>query len=225
MIGSSEFTEANNGAVIDRNSLGQHEEWGVGEVISVDAELVAAEKWKEMLEATQTDYLERSLVVSSSGKDRKLITSKIFIGDRNSSGPGLFPQGWRSAFQVAKDIVHVHTHPKPPELDHIQTTAFSDKDINWFMDDEESKASVMIDTGGVHMLARKSNRFSLNKRSENIKIEEDALKKTKAGGNTSTDLIHEIALRLAPFGIRYYYSPDITPSPEGFIKVKDVITL
>lgn len=228
MIGNSEFTEINNVGIINLQSLDQRKEWGGKEVLKVDPKLFAVDKWKEMLFGAQEDHRERSLVVSINEKDGQLITSKIFVDTKHASGPGLWPHGWKSAFGSLQDLVHVHTHFIEPEADHVKTSSMSDEDINSFVDFsvyQSTKATVMIDRGGVHMLVRMPNRFIERKTGKKIEIVDEAIKKAKAGGNTSMDIVRETAQRLSPFGIKYYYSESLAPGADGFITLKDAVKL
>jgi len=222
MIGNNEFLKINNNDVINRNTLGRHEVWGVGEIINVDAELVAGQEWHEMLDLTQKDELERGVVVSWNGKS--ISTSKIITGSKDSFSPPFLPHGFRSLLPATRNLVYIHTHFMPPKLDHVKTTAVSDKDINSFIN-LSCKAMLMIDRGGVHMLTRKINDFTIDKSEVPIKVVDEALGKAKSGGNTSIDLVREIATSLAPLGVKYYYSQSLIPSTEGFITLKDAMKL
>lgn len=221
-MNNSEFTETNNSDVISKGSLRQHEEWGVGNKINVDAELIASQKWHEMVDLTQKDELERGIVVSWNGK--KISTSKVILGSKGSFSPPLLPHGLRSLLPTTHDLVYIHTHYMPQEINHVKTTTVSDKDINSFIN-LPCKAMVMIDKGGVHMLTRKPYNFNASESEEPINIVDEAIKKAKSGGNTAMDVIREVAISLEPLGIKYYYSESLITTSEGTVVLKDATKL
>lgn len=220
MISKTEFKTESQNSTISKNNLSPSKEWGFDDTLNIDADIVAASKWQEMLGLTQNDGLERGLVISWNGK--RLFVSKTVIGEKGSFSPPTLPHGLRSLVPSTREIVHVHTHFMPPELDHVQTTPISDLDINSFAG-LSYNAMVMIDRGGVHVLTRKP--YTLNKKGQNTNIYIDivgnALKQAKANGNTAVNVIKEVARSLEPLGIKYYYSPNLVPSPENFITLKD----
>jgi hypothetical protein len=224
MINNHEFAEKNNHGIISLDFAKQHEEWGIGKVIDVDAKLIAAEKWQEMIGLTQNDGLERGVNVSLIG--RKILTTKIkesLKKDRYDSP--LLSHGLLSLLPTANDLANIHTHYISQENSHMLTTVISDDDINSFGCNASVKALIAIDRGGVHMLVREPHIYRSNKSWEEIKVVENALEKTKLGGNTRTEFIKEVAKSLRPFGIKYYYSQSLISSPEGFITFKDVAYL
>lgn len=218
-MNKTEFEEKNHLTQINKNTLRQYQEWGLDETINIDIDLIAAQKWQEMLDLTQSDGKERSLVVSSDGK--RLHTSKIFLGSRNTSGYPLLPHGLKSALPTTKDIVYIHTHYMPPELDHVKTTTVSDTDISNFLN-LPGKAMVVIDRGGVHMLARQPYTANLRKDKIPGNIAENALKQAKKSSNTAQETMTIIAQKLMSFGIRYYFSENKNPSSANQIRLTDV---
>lgn len=222
MINQSEFESHGNTTVINKDNLSRYKEWGDGDFVTIDAQLVAAQKWQEMLGQTQNDGLERGVVVSGNGK--KITTSGIILGEKGSFIPPALPHGFRSLLPTTKGLVYIHTHYMPPEISHVQTTAVSDTDINSFVN-LSGKAMVMIDRGGVHVLARKLHDFGSKKTTGQIKVVTQALQKAKSGGNTAIDVVREVARSLEPFGIKYYYSEKLTPSSENLITLKDATKL
>lgn len=221
MAGDTEIIGINSNRVINLNSLKQHPEWGIGEVINIDSELLAAVKWPEMIDLTQQDEIERGVVVSWDGK--RILTSKIFLGTKGSFTPPELPHGFLSLLPTTKNLVFIHSHYMPPEIGHVQTTPISDGDINSFAD-FSGKAMVMIDRGGVHILTRKLYNLNVNGPSSPINVVDEAITKAKSNGNTAMDIIREIARRLEPFGIKYYYSPSLVPS-NGSIELKTVSSM
>lgn len=216
MIGQTEFTAPPHATIIDKERLKQFKEWGVSDYLKIEPQLLGLQNWAEMLSQTQRDGNERGFVVSKSGK--KILTSKVTEGEEGSFSPPVFPHGVRTLMPNTVDLVYVHSHYMPPEIDHVQTSAFSDLDINAFAK-LRARAMVAIDRGGTHMLARKQ--YSLPRREQTkIEVVTDAIKRAKAGGNTAIDVVKEIAKNLEKFDIMYYYSPQLTPSPEGFIELK-----
>jgi hypothetical protein len=217
MIGGSEFAEGGSARTISKDSLKDKGEWGASGDLKVDNELLAAELWPEMLDLTQKDGIERGAVVSWDGK--KLSTSKIITGSKGSFSPPFLPHGLRSLLPSTRDIVYVHTHHMSQEIDHVTTTIVSDEDINTFAN-LSGKAMVMIDRGGIHMLTRKPS--ILKPTGENkLTIVEEALRKAKAGGNTSMDVIREVAKSLESHGINYHFSPLPATPAEGPVTLKN----
>lgn len=217
MIGQTEFTTPPHATIVSRERLKQFKEWGVSDYLKIEPQLLGVQNWAEMLAQTQRDKKERGFVVSTNG--RKLLISQVSEGEERSFSTPVFPHGVRTLMPNTKDLVYVHTHYMSPEIDHVQTSAFSDLDINAFAR-SRARAIVAVDRGGTHMLARKQ--YSLPQREPMPKIEVamDAIKRAKAGGNTAIDVVKEIAKDLEKFGVLYYYSPQLTPSPEGFIEFK-----
>jgi hypothetical protein len=221
MINNTEFVEKNNHGIINLDFARQNEGWGIREVIDVDAKLIAAEKWQEMVELTQNDGLERGVSVSLIGK--KILTTKIKEGLRKGEYDSpLLSHGLLSLLPTAKEIANIHSHYIPQENSRMLTTVISDFDINSFGYDTAREALIAIDRGGVHVLVRKPHAYKSNKSWEEIRVVEDALIKAKLGGNTRTEFIKEVAKSLRPFGIKYYYSQSLIPSPKGLITLKDV---
>ena len=216
MISKTEFKTENHSFTISKNNLSPSKEWGLGDTLNIEADIIAVDRWQEMLDSTQNDGLERGLVVSWNGK--RLFTSGIAVGEKGSFAPPTLPHGLRSLVPSTREIVYVHTHVMPPELDHVQTTPVSDLDINCFANISYN-AMVMIDRGGVHMLTRKP--YTINKKGQSTNFASDTLKKAKANGNTVVDVLKDIARSLEPLGIKYYYSPSLVPFSGNFITLKD----
>lgn len=176
--------------------------------------------WPEMIEQTQAEDRERGVVVSSFfGKFR---TSPIFKGDEPSITSPVLPHGVSSLWPFAKYITHVHSHPMPEALSHLQTTIVSDTDIRNFRN-SSVKAMIIIDRGGAHLLLH--DYFAdFEKELPQFNLSHSALNKIKDKGNTVMDAMKELARILNPYGIRYYYSPTLEPKNEH-LQFTDVITL
>ena len=201
----------------------------LGVSIHVPSEMLGTNMWNEMVQKTQATGREFGVIVSSNGKST--LTSKIFEGlgerynyDGNGKHPPSFsppflPHGLKSLSPRVRDIVLVHTHPIPAEIDHLPTTAMSATDILAYANSTYN-ALVMIDKGGVHMLTGRDPYRAI----EDInakKIVADAFKISKGNNNTIAEVRTEMAKLLLPFGIRYYFSPNKTPSGDGLILLND----
>ncbi len=191
------------------------------EIIIPGAQIGAAD-WPGMISQTGKDGKERALVVSSNAG--KLMTSRIFVGRAETKitpaniHPPFLPHGIKSLLPGLKDIAYVHTHPKPPELDHIQTTIFSEGDIRAYYD-SLYPAMVMIDKGGVHILLRT---FSADEERElpNYNLDKAAFREAGKGNFTAIEVIQELSKIIYPYGLRYYYSSTLESSPRDEILLK-----
>jgi hypothetical protein len=135
--------------------------WALGSKLRIQPEILAQDKWQELIANTQASGSEKALTVAWDG--RKLTTHGDIMSTKNSSGLAVFPRGIRSVFaRHEKLLVSAHAHPTPPELDHVQTIPFSDQDINSFINDRAYQAFISMDRGGVHMLARNPNAYSIH---------------------------------------------------------------
>ncbi len=209
--------------------------FGKGSLL-VDKEVVAADKWPGMVAATQLDFRERGIVVSRRSNG-KLMTSKVFegLGERfdydnrarkipSSFSLPLLPHGARSLLPKIKDIVVVHSHPMPPEVDHLQTTAISDVDIHSFIN-ADYNALVMVDRGGAHLLVRVGHLLGDILPAERNIVEEtiEAVSQERGGAR---DVIKSLATQLPSYGLGYFYTPTLSPDPkEGYVKFYNPGTL
>ncbi len=203
----------------------------LGASIYVPNEMIAASLWKEMIEKTQAADEEFGVIISSRRKE--ILTSRIFKGlgeskDYNgrvkspaSFTPPFLPHGLKSLSPFVKDLVLVHTHPIPTEISHLPTTVMSGADINVYVTGPYN-ALVMIDKGGVHMLTGR-NPYRPTVEINESKIISEALEVTKNSTNKSAEFRAEIAKRLAPFGIKYYFSPDITYYADRPVLLNDSV--
>jgi hypothetical protein len=201
----------------------------LGASIHVSSEMLGINMWDEMIQRTQTTGKEFGVIVSSNGKST--LTSKIFEGFGESYNydeigkhppsfsPPFLPHGLKSLYPRVKDEVLVHTHPIPTEIDHLPTTAMSAEDILAYANSTYN-AVVMIDKGGVHMLTGRGPYHEIEKLHVNTIIS-DAFKVSKSNTNTIAEVRIEIAKALVPYGIRYYFSPDMTPTDDGLILLSD----
>lgn len=221
MIDGKELSTTNSLGLISKETIAHIDEWAISSTLRLEPEILAHNKWQEMLEETQKDGLERGLTVAFDGKT--LITGNVSQGTKNSVSADLFPRGIRSVFsRKEKNIVSLHTHPMPSELNHVQTMPVSDKDINAFID-STFKAMVTIDRGGVHMLTRNPYSGSTNLDEESKhKITEESLEIAREKENTAFSVMGEMAKKLKVLGIIYYYSPSLTPDKDGFVKLTQV---
>lgn len=193
--------------------------------IRVASSVLAAEKWPEMLHKTEETKKEYGIIISDNGKRLKI--SKIWEGlsERkeietakiiNPSFPiPLLSHGIRSLDPRLTDIVLIHTHPMTPEIDHLPTTAMAEGDIDTYIH-SRFKIFLALDRGGIHMLRGmrlKQNRDDINP----LAICNKASETNEAHSNTVAEFREHVAKALEPFGIQYYFSPNITPLPNEFI--------
>jgi hypothetical protein len=215
--------------VISKDSLKRYEDgWATSNTLRFDPEILAQDKWQEMLVSTQEDGLERFVDVYSAKRQLEVgpikTTEKGKDKDSNDfTHLDISPRRILSRI-FRHEILQVHAHPKPQELDHIPTTPLSDKDINKFLSSSQ-KAFVMIDPGGVHILARiPFDSYALDDETEKppktVKTSFSEVIKTTG---LVMDVIKETAKKLKPKGIRYYYSPNLGVDTDGLIKVTDVL--
>lgn len=201
--------------------------WGLGNKLKIEPDILAQAQWQELLGTTASTGNEKALTVAWDG--RKLTTHGDIMSTKNSSGLAIFPRGIRSVFaRHEKLLVSVHTHPMPPKLDHIQTMPFSDLDINSFINDRSSKASVSIDRGGVHMLAKSpyAYAFHLDPAEKPVStIAEEALEEESTQNGLAVNIMKKIGRGLIPFGIKYYYSPNLSLTSDGYVELIDVSEL
>ncbi|MCR4306171.1 MAG: hypothetical protein NUV73_03750 [Candidatus Daviesbacteria bacterium] len=192
--------------------------------IEIPAEQLGFQKWNSILEQTQSDGRERLIVVSSI--KGRIEISKVSVGfsdidsKAESVSPPFLPQGLLSFLPWTRNLAYVHSHQKPAVLSHLKTTLLSDKDVRTYHD-STYPAEVMIDPGGVHVLLRTSNLAS-GQSLPDFNLHEAALGRAKKGNNTVLEAMSALGDLLASSGIRYYYSPQLTPTPEGQISLTDV---
>lgn len=190
-----------------------------GRTIIANAEAVAFPFWQQMIDETQRDKRERGMAVSKIGNE--LLTSKIFIGqgerrdyDGNIvSASFSFPflsHGLRSLDPRIKDIVVIHTHPMPPDLDHLATTVFSDGDIRAFIE-HAYNGLVSLDRGGAHLLVRTDSRSDYKELFEKNIVKEIMNNVIEKGGKV-IDVIKQLSQELPKYGLWYYFVPwDLIP--------------
>lgn len=219
MLDSQELPPKSSSGTINKESLSSFETLSTGSIIRFEPEILAHDKWQEMLDATYKDGLERGLTVTYDGKN--LTANKISQGTERSISLPFFPRGLRSIFsRKEENIVSLHTHPMPSKLNHIQTIPLSDKDINVFLG-STVKALVTIDRGGVHMLTRIPYFHSAfdSETDQSLEFTKDAVAKAKANTSLVTEAMQEIAKKLKLLGANYYYSPNLTLSSNGLIEL------
>jgi hypothetical protein len=203
------------------------EGWGLGNKLRIQPEILSQAQWQELLSTTASTGDEKALTITWDG--RKLATYGDVVSTKKSSGLDIFPRGFRSILSRHEtSLVSLHTHPMPPEFDHIQTMPFSDLDINSFINDQSAKASVSIDRGGVHMLAKSpyAYAFYLDPAEKPVStVAEEALDEESAKKGLAGNIMKKIGRGLIPFGIKYYYSPNLSLAQDGFVELTDVSEL
>lgn len=208
----------------------KHVERPITGPILVDVRGIAADKWPEMQNRAQKSHREQGVVVSRLGTI--LYTSKIFegYGERNdydnphrkipaSFTPPLFPHGLISLHPGMENIVLVHVHPIPPELDHLITAPLSDTDIHTFVK-HNYKGLVSLDRGGVHLLVR--TRHSYNESDLLTKnIVDETITEVRAKNGTTLDVIKLVDHKLSQYGLGYFYTSNLVQNPKGYVEFFD----
>ncbi len=192
---------------------------GIGHpsLIKVDSSLVATRLWGEMIDQTQGDGLERGVVVSVN-RSGNTLTSGIFVENTQEDVLGrlytpLLPHGIRGFLSGTHSVTMVHTHFMPPEVDHIETSYFSGTDVGNFAS-SQFNALVMLDRGGAHLLLKKEQAHSTPV--NGIEIVDTAFAEAKKRGENRSRTVRKImAERLLPYGMLYYYTPDIAPASDN----------
>jgi hypothetical protein len=212
--------------VISINNLPK-EGWGLGNKLRIQPEILAQNQWQVLIAKAQLSGNEKAVTVAWDGK--KLTTHGDTLSTKNSSGLRIFPRGILSLIARHEELlVSAHAHPMPPELNHIQTMPFSDEDINSFINDPSYEAYVALDRGGVHMLAKSpyAYAFYLDPAEKPIStIATEAAKEESAINGLAVNIMKKIGRGLIPFGIKYYYSPNLSLAPDGFVELTDVSEL
>ena len=119
--------------------------------------------------------------------------------------------------------MNIHTHPLPQDL-KVPTTIFSDLDINALLK-RSLKALVVLDKGGVHMLSRTpySSYFSDPEQGDKpVRISNEVIGIAENNTGLIAEARLEMAKRLKPLGINYYYSPDLNLSADRLVELAQV---
>jgi hypothetical protein len=178
------------------------------QTIRIDSEAVALDRWAPMVEATQTDYLERGLIIAKSAG--RILTSKVYGGDQHGFTPPPLAFGLRSLFSASlKERVVVHTHAMPPKVDHLKTTVISDEDIRAFTMSQYN-GLVMLDRGGAHLLAR-TTAFRENDKLADCDIVSRTVQEVVGESGGTMDVMNRVAAQLHPYGLGYYYVSTLIP--------------
>lgn len=202
--------------------------------VQVDANIVAAESWKELVSETQEDGRERGVVISRD-KNGETLKSPIFIGHgeefdeetgrKISSGSIVhpyLPHGLKNQLRLRpKGVVFVHSHPMPEKINHIYTMHFSDLDIERFLL-EKFNAFVAVDRGGAHLLVRTKNPYLasfVNKHTENVNIVSQTIDTVTKEKGTSLDIVKKLSAELPRrYGLAYYFTPSLEADTQGYVK-------
>ena len=144
-------------------------------------------------------------------------------------------------------VVSLHTHPLSGDEAHIKTSIPSGNDIRTFLSSMHS-ALVIVDRGGSHLLVRtrefhprnpESFESVLRKGSKRRPLqhaskpdwpdEEDLppddlmkkkIKEIAARGGVVADVQKELNGMIAQYGLRYFYTEQLTPNEDGTITFK-----
>ncbi len=219
--GSPETSHQNPNGTITTESLSHLDQWAIAPILKFEPQILAQDKWQEMIENTQADGNERGIVISWDGK--KLLESKVFSGtEAGIVSPGL-PHGLKTLSPFINELVNIHTHPLPQDL-KVPTTIFSDLDINALLK-RSLKALVVLDKGGVHMLSRTpySSYFSDPEQGDKpVRISNEVIGIAENNTGLIAEARLEMAKRLKPLGINYYYSPDLNLSADRLVELAQV---
>jgi hypothetical protein len=198
---------------------------GFSPSILVSADVLATDLWHTMVSDTQLDYRERGVVVGRPAGKNVLVRSEIIEGYGQESGEGLvevveaslpvpmFPFGiLRGMSQRLKKDVVIHTHPMPPEVDHVRTSIISDKDIRCFVGSKYT-GMVMLDRGGAHLMVRTgpSNQYDCV---PGFNLVSSTMSEVINKGGGSMDVMTRFARQIGRYGLGYYYTPDLKQSGE-----------
>ncbi len=216
MVSNPEFAELPSD--VQKVDLLNPESGYFGSEIDIPKDQLGADLWPKMVELTQEDGRERAARIRV--KFGKPSAGKITQGVKESGSSGsVIPEESRIFDLFSRDIVFVHSHPKPEQIKHLQTTLFSNNDIRSFLN-SSYKGLVMIDEGGVHLLLGEDIELA-QKPPEDFDFEGEALERANQGNKTIAEAKKAMAARLRQHGVRYYYSPSLTPTPEGYVRLKD----
>ncbi|HLC87684.1 MAG TPA: hypothetical protein VJG66_01350 [Patescibacteria group bacterium] len=196
--------------------------------ISLTAHEIRAHTWKEIVDKTDKTGAEYGSIssfhkgkvyhggVSKGHAERPDHEGPPGSKERAGWGPSLFPHGlssWRY-INGMEDILMIHGHPMPSEVDHIKTTHHSITDVKYFFD-SNLWASIVLDRGGAHLLRRYSQRFK-----ETI----DAKKlvgQSYEGKERVIEVISALGEKMEPYGIQYFYTPEINFTEGGIVVFTD----
>ncbi len=189
-----------------------------GELL-IDGEQIGANFYQVLFDETGKDGKERGLIISQSS-DGKRLASKVFIGEESSIHTPAFPFGLFNLKEASADRLSViHTHPKTEITAHLKSTTFSDSDLQCFVNGSY-RSEVMIDQGGVHLLLRENSQREMGVLPEDIV--KRSLAKIASEHGTVKEVMHQMAIELEKYGIRYYFSPTFQIRADGFVEFKDV---
>lgn len=191
--------------------------------ILVATDVLATDLWHKLVSATQADYRERGLVVGRHIGKNELVRSKIIEGFGKEQGENpaeveaafqapMLPFGARSMSPRVKRDVIIHTHPMPPEVDHVRTSIISDKDIHAFTNSKYN-AMVMLDRGGAHLVARTRRSYSYDIEPKSDLVS-STMREVIAESGGSMDVMTRLASRLGQYGLAYFYTPELTQPGE-----------
>lgn len=219
--------------LINKEELPHLEQWAISPTLHFEPEILGHAKWQNALDATQADGNERSISVYY--HKGNLITGEILEGEqvrfdtrkeakkKNSYTFQSVRQYFRSLIKFQQELVYIHFHPKPAELDHLPTTILTDADINAFLRSRQ-KAMVMVDIGGIHLLARVPySSHVADETDKPFEIVNKAFSQSLKNEQSVKEVRTLTAKGLQPLGIKYYYSPNLRLNQNGLIEVTDVL--
>lgn len=193
--------------------LGTHIELPNRDQVLVDAEILGASQWRDMVDATQEDHRERGLIVSRK-RNGRVVRSKIFISKEEDSQKSIatnIPHELRSLL-LGRNMVFIHTHPLPSEVGHLRTTVFSDTDLQAFIKGNYN-AIVMLDRGGAHLLLPISE-YTRTHPSLEKDLVNKIVEKVRQNGGGTLDVVKEVSATLATRGFGYFYTPELDQTGE-----------
>ncbi len=201
-----------------------------GGALRVHSQSIGASQWKNLVDQTQADGVERGIVISTN--KGSILTSRIYMGSgteeifdgaemRKRGGsftPPNLPHGIRSLNPSTKDIVVVHSHVMPPSSDHLPTTILSDEDILNFIH-SKYHALCAIDRGGAHLLVRTQKQL-YDKTLDAHLVKGLIAENVKENGGIK-DVIVRVSKRLQQFRLAYLYTSQLEPDSEGAITFQE----
>lgn len=189
--------------------------------VTVRADNVGAQKWQEMLAATQSDGKERGLIVY-----RSLLSQNKFSTSKISTGTGVKNRKAHVAPQfedigirgfILPVVAKIHTHPRTPEVQPLKTLIPVDGDLQLFFGYDYS-AMITLDDGGAHLLIRTGESIRQDPPPNNLIG--DAIDKEAAKEGLVANVQKRLNTILSEYGISYFYTENLTPSEDGTVTFK-----
>lgn len=209
---------------------------GFGREITVRADNIGTQKWREMLRLMQETGKEQKMDMFYNPFTHNFVPGNIVAGVERGfkTGPNIPIEtseidGLRNMF--CKHVASVHTHPMGPEEAQMKTSVPSGNDLIKFLINADS-AMVVIDRGGAHLLIktrefiakdppterRKTTRRPLQAadsaggdfEGEDLPPEDlvqNKIDEVKAKDGIIADVQAELNTIFSPYGVQYFFCP------------------